>query len=77
MTDKPKRNVIRDTACPSCGKLFYKHAVRVHAPFCKGKAANTTGGGAAGAPSLTTAPAATSPTNKAPAPGPARASWVF
>jgi hypothetical protein len=35
--DKPKRNVVRDTACPSCGKLFYKHAVRIHTPFCKGK----------------------------------------
>jgi hypothetical protein len=37
MSEKKPRNVLRDTKCPKCGKLFFKHALRVHTPFCKGK----------------------------------------
>jgi hypothetical protein len=72
-SDKPKRNVVRDTACPTCGKLFYKHAVRIHSPFCKGKNALPAVAGASSAESAS-APLATA---AAGTPSPKPSSWIF
>jgi len=76
VSDKPKRNVVRDTPCPTCGQLFFKHAVRIHTPFCKGKRETSTDAAAVSPPGRATAPAGF----PAAAPAASRAKsddWVF
>jgi hypothetical protein len=72
VTEKKTRNVVRDAACPKCGKLFYKHALRMHEPWCKtDKAGASTAPEGARAPSRSArrvpTPAAAAPVAPAPA----------